>query len=114
MPPSAIVSITLSEPASKAAKGAADPSKTVNAPARDSRRYIPSGAFARAILLGGLDARRVVRHNAIPSRSYFAWSITRCSHNHFRSRIKECFVVGAGFGDMSSERAYIRTESLSA
>jgi conjugal transfer pilus assembly protein TraB len=33
--------------------------------------------------------------------------------NHFRSRIKECFVVGAGYGDVSSERAYIRTESLS-
>ena len=33
--------------------------------------------------------------------------------NHFRSKIKECFVVGAGFGDVSSERAYIRTESLS-
>src|SRR6185295_15397592 len=33
--------------------------------------------------------------------------------NHFRSRIKECFVVGAGYGDVSSERAYIRTEALS-
>jgi len=33
--------------------------------------------------------------------------------NFFRSRIKECFVVGAGYGDISSERAYIRTESLS-
>jgi conjugal transfer pilus assembly protein TraB len=33
--------------------------------------------------------------------------------NHFRSAIKECFVVGAGYGDVSSERAYIRTESLS-
>jgi conjugal transfer pilus assembly protein TraB len=27
--------------------------------------------------------------------------------------VKECFVVGAGYGDVSSERAYIRTESLS-
>jgi conjugal transfer pilus assembly protein TraB len=33
--------------------------------------------------------------------------------NRFRSRVKECFVVGAGYGDVSSERAYIRTESLS-
>ena len=33
--------------------------------------------------------------------------------NQFRSKVKECFVVGAGFGDVSSERAYIRTESLS-
>ena len=33
--------------------------------------------------------------------------------NQFRSSVKECFVVGAGYGDVSSERAYIRTESLS-
>jgi conjugal transfer pilus assembly protein TraB len=33
--------------------------------------------------------------------------------NHFRARVRECFVVGAGYGDVSSERAYIRTESLS-
>jgi conjugal transfer pilus assembly protein TraB len=33
--------------------------------------------------------------------------------NQFRGRIKECFVVGAGYGDVSAERAYIRTESLS-
>ena len=33
--------------------------------------------------------------------------------NQFRSKVKECFVVGAGYGDVSSERAYIRTESLS-
>jgi conjugal transfer pilus assembly protein TraB len=33
--------------------------------------------------------------------------------NQFRARVKECFIVGAGYGDVSSERAYIRTESLS-
>ena len=33
--------------------------------------------------------------------------------NRFRANVKECFVVGAGYGDVSSERAYIRTEALS-
>jgi conjugal transfer pilus assembly protein TraB len=30
-----------------------------------------------------------------------------------RAEYKECFVVAAGYGDISSERAYLRTESLS-
>ena len=31
----------------------------------------------------------------------------------FCGRVKECLVVGAGYGDVSAERAYTRTESLS-
>ena len=33
--------------------------------------------------------------------------------NRFRAQVRECFVIGAGYGDISSERAYIRTERLS-
>src|SRR5262249_19408934 len=113
VPPSAIVSITLSEPGPKASKGAADPSKTPNPIARDSRRYIPSGAFARAILLGGLDAPTGGQAQRNPQPVLLRLVDNAVLPNHFRSRIKECFVVGAGFGDVSSERAYIRTESLS-
>ena len=32
--------------------------------------------------------------------------------NRFRAEVRECFVIGAGYGDISSERAYIRTERL--
>ena len=33
--------------------------------------------------------------------------------NRFRAEYLECFVVAAGYGDISSERAYLRTENLS-
>ena len=33
--------------------------------------------------------------------------------NRYRADYRECFVVGAGYGDISSERAYLRTETLS-
>ena len=33
--------------------------------------------------------------------------------NRYRGQVRECFVIGAGYGDISSERAYIRTENLS-
>lgn len=32
--------------------------------------------------------------------------------NRFRADVRECFVIAAGYGDLSSERAYLRTESI--
>ncbi len=112
--PAGIVSVSLSDGTiSKTGKAPPDASKAANTPARDSRRYIPSGAFTRAILLGGLDAPTGGQAQRNPQPVLLRLVDNAVLPNHFRSRIKECFVVGAGYGDMSSERAYIRTESLS-
>ena len=112
--PSGIISVTLSDGSSaKAAKGPADASKAPSAPSRDTRRYIPSGAFARAVLLGGLDAPTGGQAQRNPQPVLLKLLDHAVLPNHFRSRIKACFVVGASYGDISSERAYIRTESLS-
>jgi conjugal transfer pilus assembly protein TraB len=79
---------------------------------RTAETYLPSTAFMRAVLLSGLDAPtggqaqnnphpvllRVLDHAQLP--------------NSFRSDVKDCFILGSGYGDLSSERAYVRTESL--
>ena len=110
---SGIVTIALADGvAPKTAKSSADGVKPAT-PVRDSRRYIPSGAFTRAILLGGLDAPTGGQAQRNPQPVLLRLVDNAVLPNHFRSRIKECFVVGAGYGDVSSERAYIRTESLS-
>ena len=112
--PSSILSISMADgPPAKSARTAADASKAPNPAARDTRRYIPSGAFTRAILLGGLDAPTGGQAQRNPQPVLLRLVDKAVLPNHFRSRIKECFVVGAGYGDVSSERAYIRTESLS-
>ncbi len=108
---SAIVSITLADPA-PATKSAADPALKAAAQ-RDTRRYIPSGAFTRALLLGGLDAPTGGQAQRNPQPVLLRLMDNAVLPNQFRSKVKECFVVGAGYGDVSSERAYIRTESLS-
>lgn len=111
--PSGIVSIALAEPANaKAAKGN-DAAKAGSAPVRDAGRYLPSGTFTRAVLLGGLDAPTGGQAQRNPQPVLLRLSHNAVLPNHFRARVKECFVVGAGYGDVSSERAYIRTESLS-
>jgi len=111
--PTGIVSVSLADGAiAMAGKTPADPAKANSQP-RDSRRYIPSGAFTRAILLGGLDAPTGGQSQRNPQPVLLRLVDNAVLPNHFRSRIKECFVIGAGYGDISSERAYIRTESLS-
>ena len=109
--PVGIISITLADPA-PAAKSAMEPAAREAVP-RDTRRYIPSGAFTRALLLGGLDAPTGGQAQRNPQPVLMRLMDNAVLPNQFRSRVKECFVVGAGYGDVSSERAYIRTESLS-
>lgn len=111
--PSGIISITLADPqpAGKSAS-AADPSTPTDA-RRNVRRYLPSGAFTRAVLLGGLDAPTGGQAQRNPQPVLMRLMDNAVLPNLVRSRVKECFVVGAGYGDVSSERAYIRTESLS-
>ena len=112
-PSSGIVSITLAESApGQAAKPGTDPAVKASAP-RDMRHYIPSGAFTRALLLGGLDAPTGGQAQRNPQPVLLRLMDNAVLPNQFRSKVKECFVVGAGYGDVSSERAYIRTESLS-
>ena len=111
---SGIVSITLNAPGlapGRTANGDAPGTRTSSA--RDTRRYLPSGSFTRALLLGGLDAPTGGQAQRNPQPVLLRLSDNAILPNQFRSRVKECFVVGAGYGDVSAERAYIRTESLS-
>lgn len=109
--PTAIVSIVLGDAA--AGKGAKPDAAASSATPRDTRRYLPSGAFTRAVLLGGLDAPTGGQAQRNPQPVLLRLADNAILPNQFRARVKECFVVGAGYGDVSSERAYIRTESLS-
>ena len=113
----AIVSVSLSD-GSAATKGVAtsasgkssvDPKKT----AKTVGNYLPSGSFTRAVLLGGLDAPTGGQSQRNPQPVLLRLTDNAILPNRFRSQVKECFVVGAGYGDLSAERAYVRTETLS-
>ena len=81
--------------------------------ARDTRHYLPSGSFARALLLGGLDAPTGGQAQRDPQPVLLQLLDHAVLPNRFRAQVKSCLVVGAGYGDVSAERAYIRTEALS-
>ncbi|MBA3814817.1 MAG: hypothetical protein H0X26_10135 [Alphaproteobacteria bacterium] len=73
---------------------------------------IPAGAFAKTVLLSGLDASssmsassdprpmllRIVDHGTLPRR--------------FQSDLKDCHCTAGAYGDLSSERVYARLEKL--
>ncbi|HHJ63322.1 MAG TPA: hypothetical protein ENJ61_00280 [Aquifex aeolicus] len=74
---------------------------------------IPAGSFVPGILLNGLNAPAGGKALSNPLPVLIRLTDLSILPNRFRVDIRDCFVVGAGYGDLSSERAYIRLETLS-
>jgi conjugal transfer pilus assembly protein TraB len=93
------------------------PSAPVTAPAdqetRQGKTYIPSGSFMRVVLLGGLDAPTGGQAQSNPWPVLLRVQGNAFLPNRYRANIKECNMLGSGYGDISSERAFLRLESLS-
>jgi conjugal transfer pilus assembly protein TraB len=74
---------------------------------------ISTGTISKVILLGGMDAPTMARakNNPLP----VLMKVTDLSFlpNNWKEDIKGCFILGEGYGDLSSERAYIKTTTLS-
>ena len=70
-------------------------------------------SFTRGTLLGGLDAPTGGQSQSNPHPVLIRLSDNSILPNRFRGEYRDCFVIAAGYGDISSERAYLRTESLS-
>lgn len=75
--------------------------------------YLPAGSFVRGVLLAGVDAPASTQAQSNPHPVLIRVKDLATLPNRFRSDVRECFITGAAYGDISSERAYIRTETLS-
>jgi conjugal transfer pilus assembly protein TraB len=83
------------------------------ADAKQGKTYIPSGSFMRVALMGGLDAPTGGQAQNNPWPILLRVQDNAFLPNRYRAKVKECFMLGSGYGDISSERAYLRLESLS-
>lgn len=93
---------------SKAAEGGSDSkpqAKTVDT-------FLPV-SFTRGVLLGGVDAPTGGQSQSNPHPIVVMLKDNSVLPNRFRGEYRDCFVIAAAYGDISSERAYGRTESLS-
>ena len=70
-------------------------------------------SFTRGILLGGLDAPTGGQAQSNPHPVLIRLSDNSVLPNQFRGEYRDCFVVAAGYADISSERACLRLENLS-
>jgi len=77
------------------------------------KNTIPAGSFVRAVLLSGLDAPTSGNAIRSPHPVLFKLLNKAILPNRWKINIKDCFIIGSGYGDLSSERAYIRLERLS-
>jgi conjugal transfer pilus assembly protein TraB len=73
---------------------------------------IPAGSILQGVLLSGMDAPtgRAARQDPYPA-------LLRLKHaailpNRFRADIRECFLLVGGYGDLGSERVYLRAETI--
>ena len=75
--------------------------------------FIPSGSFMKATLLNGIDAPTKGSARGEPYPVLMTVTDLTFLPNRYRADLKECLVIGAGYGVLSDERAYIRMETLS-
>lgn len=73
---------------------------------------IPAGSILRGVLLSGMDAPTGVQARRDPYPALVRLKHEAILPNRFRSDVRECFVLVAGFGELSSERAFLRTETV--
>ena len=100
--------VTLSSPTK-----AADTPEAGGKKQRDTLDSFLPISFTRGQLIGGLDAPTGGQSQGNPHPVLIRLSDNSVLPNRYRAEYRECFVIGAGYGDISSERAYIRTELLS-
>lgn len=75
--------------------------------------YIPSGSFAGAMVIEGADANASVTGESASSPMQFRLTGKVILPNDGEYDLRGCFVTAAAYGDISSERALLRTDRLS-
>ena len=80
-----------------------------------SKFYVPSGSFSNAIILEGADANASVtaKETDTTPMQFKLTGLLHMPSNNKRGDLENCFVTGAVYGDISSERAVVRTQRLS-
>ena len=75
--------------------------------------YLPAGTIISGVLLNGLDAPTGQQARKEPFPAVVRIQKDAVLPNQYTSDIRECFLIVSGFGDLSSERAYLRGETVS-
>ena len=75
--------------------------------------YIPAGAFLHSVLITGMEAPTGKKLQSDPYPALARVDTDTILPNFHRADMKQCFILANGLGDLSSERAYLRSTTLS-
>lgn len=75
--------------------------------------YLPSGSIISGVLLTGLDAPTGKGAMKDPVPVLIRVKKEAILASRYRADVRECFILASGSGDLPSERAYLRAESVS-
>lgn len=75
--------------------------------------HLPATSVFKAQLLTGLDAPTSDGAKSDPFPILLKLTNVDFLPNRFRTDLNECFVLASSYGDLSSERAYMRTQTIS-
>ena len=79
----------------------------------NSRFVLPAGSILEGVMLTGLDAPTASKAKQQPFPTLIRVKHEAMLPNRWRTDVRECFIVASGYGDLASERAYLRAEALS-
>lgn len=75
--------------------------------------FIPAGSIFSGTLMTGLDAPTGTAAKKSPFPSLLRIKKEAILPNRYRADVRECFLIASGYGDLSSERVYMRAETIS-
>lgn len=87
--------------------------KSTSAAKAHEGAFIPSGSMFTGVLLNGLDAPTSAVAQKNPTPVVVRVKREALLPNYASIDVRECFLMAAGYGQLSSERAMLRAESLS-
>lgn len=74
---------------------------------------IPGGSILSGVLVTGMDAATGNQAQRDPFPTLLRIKHEALLPNRFRADFRECFLLASGWGDLSSERAYMRADRIS-
>lgn len=80
---------------------------------KSTRHVIPTGSIVKAVLLSGMDAPTMTQAKTEPLPVLMKVIDLSILPNRWAYNVNECFLMGEGYGDLTSERAYIRVNNIS-
>jgi conjugal transfer pilus assembly protein TraB len=89
----------------------ADQEQNISLP-KDGKIYLPETSFVEGTLLGGIAVSTSVGSSSEPVPVIIRLTGKGNLPDNFNVNLKDCRVLGSSYGDLSSERAVVRAETL--